>query len=206
MSSRRFGWSGPPAWLVIFVAALLVFGAYFVWNGVRSYLSGSFTAIGQATRQVEATATAGVLPTSDSRFTPPPTRTPIPECQDFVVIVPEAIVRQCPSRNCPVMETRRQAESICVLQRDPANDEWFAVDLDDSPFFVTIGYMHESLLRAVNPTPTPTRTGTPIPTVTDFPSNTPLPTPLPSRPSDSPVPPTLTPTPTASPTLPLVSG
>jgi len=95
---------------------------------------------------------------------------------------------------------------ICVLERDYTDDEWFIVDLDDSQFFTTLGYMHESLLRPLNPTPTPSITNTPLPTLTPMPSNTPLPTPPPTDTPNPATPATPTPTFTPSPTPPLVSG
>ncbi len=39
----------------------------------------------------------------------------------------------------------------------------YIVDLDESRFFTDLNYMHESVMRAVNPTATPTLTPTAAP-------------------------------------------
>jgi hypothetical protein len=136
-------------------------------------------------------------PTVEQRFTPIPTRTSVPPCQDFVVTAPEAIIRECASTNCAIAGTRREGQVVCVLQRDYENDEWYILDLDDSQFFTSPAYMHESVLRPLSPTLTPSTTSTPMPTVTPLPTRTALPTPVPTN--------TLDPA-TPSPTPPLVSG
>lgn len=206
MGYRSSGQSGPPAWLVILVGAALVFGGYFIWIGVRNYMRGAFAAVTPLTPAAQTPVATGLLPTDLPRFTPVPTRTPVPPCQEFRVVVPEAIVRECASTRCAVAGTRREGEVICVLERDYMASDWFIVDLDDSQFFTTLGYMHESLLQPVNPTPTPSITSTPLPTLTPLPSNTPLPTPAPSNTPDLATPATPTPSFTPSPTPPLVSG
>ncbi len=206
MGYRSSGQGGPPAWLVILLGAALVFGGYFIWVGVRNYMRGAFAAITPLTPAVQTPVATGLLPTDRPRFTPVPTRTPVPACQEFRVVVTEAIVRECASTRCAVATTRREGDVVCVLQRDYTDAEWFIVDLDDSPFFTTLGYMHESLLRPLNPTPTPSITNTPLPTLTPLPSNTPLPTPVPTDTPNPATPATPTPTFTPSPTPPLVSG
>ena len=171
MAYRNPGSSGPPAWLVVLVAAMIVFGGYFIYAGVRNYmasgLQGAFLA--QATRSAADTPSAfdlDVTATLDLRFTPAPSRTPVPDCQDFAVTVPEAIIRECASTNCAIKDVRHEGDVVCVLERDYVQAEWYIIDLDESRFFTDLAYMHESLMQAVNPTPTPTITPSPQPTGT----------------------------------------
>ncbi len=206
MSYRDPMRSGPPLWLVLLVAAMLVFGGYFVWTGVRNYLAAGMRGIAEATEVSRAAATASAPPTRDLRFTPAPTRTPVPPCQEFVVTAPEAIIRECAGLNCPVHGVVHQGDIVCVLERDYVNAEWYIIDLDESDFFTELAYMHQSVIRAANPSPTPTITMTPLPTVTPLPTSTPLPTPRPTQTPNPATPPTPTPTFTASPTPPLISG
>ncbi|MFC1959847.1 hypothetical protein ACFLYO_03970 [Chloroflexota bacterium] len=211
MAYRSPGQSGPPAWLVILAAAMLVFGGYFIWSGVRNYMAGAFETFTVPTEIASVNSTPGLSPSPDDRFTPLPSRTPLPDCQDFLVIVPEAIVRECASTNCAIADTRHEGDTICVLQRDQSNEEWYIVDLDDSRFFTTLAYMHESLLRSLSPTATPSSTSRPLPTLTPVPTDTALPTLQPAETSptvtpEATVPPSATPTTTPSATPPLISG
>lgn len=206
MTYRSPGDSGPPAWLIILVGAMLVFGGYFIWTGVRNYMRGAFETFSSPTQVAQAPLNTTDVPTLEARFTPIPTRTPVPICQDFVVTVSEAIVRECASTNCAIASTYREGAIVCVLERDYVNAEWYIVDLDSSQFFTSIAYMHESLMRPLNPTLTPSVTNTPLPTLTPAPTQTPLPTPEATATPATAVPPTVTPTFTPSPTPPLVSG
>jgi hypothetical protein len=199
--------SGPPAWLVILAAALLVFGGYFIWIGTRNYMGAGLQALIRPSPTPAAVQSPeAALPTLSQQFTPPPSRTPIPACQEFQVIVPEAIVRECASTSCQIADTRYEGDVVCVLEPASTDPEWYVVDLDDSQFFTTLAYMHESLLRPLNPTLTPSMTMTPLPTVTPTPSRTPLPTPAPTDTPEASATATITPTFTPSPTPPLVTG
>ncbi|GAB4575080.1 MAG: hypothetical protein Kow0077_24830 [Anaerolineae bacterium] len=198
--------SGPPAWLVVLAGALLVFGGYFLWSGVRNFMQSSLQAFMLPTPTSVPEAQTRQVPTLEPRFTPVPTRTPVPPCQDFVVVVDEAIVRECPSTNCAIADVRREGQVVCVLERDYVSEEWYIVDLDASQFFTSLAYMHESLMRPLNPTPTPSITNTPLPTVTPMPTQTPLPTLGATSTPDPSISPTPSPTFTASPTPPLISG
>lgn len=211
MTYRMPGQSGPPAWLIILVAAMLVFGGYFIWSGIRDYMAGTLATFIVPTEIPAENPTARPSPSPDARFTPLPSRTPIPECQDFLVTVPEAIVRECASTNCAIADTRREGDTICVLERDYTNEEWYIVDLDNSRFFTTIAYMHQSLLRSLNPTATASNTRQPLPTLTPKPTDTAQPT-LPPVTTEATFTPVITATPspsatpTPSPTPPLISG
>ncbi len=200
------GRRGPPAWLVFLAAGALVIGGYLIWQGLQSFLASGLRGVMEATQVAQATATAYVQPTSTLRFTPAPTWTPVPPCQPFRVTVPEAIIRECASTRCAIRDVRHEGDEVCVLERDPVNTEWYRVDLEASAFFLDLAFMHESVIRAVNPTATPSRTMTPLPTLTPVPSDTPLPTPPPTFTANPATPPTVTPTFTSSPTPPLISG
>lgn len=203
---RMPGRSGPPAWLIILTAALLVFGGFFIWRGIQNYLRGVEFPLSQETAAPESGTAVFDTPAPDLRFTPVPSRTPIPDCQEFEVTVPEAIIRDCASMNCLLVDVRHEGDVVCVLERDYVEEEWYIIDLDDSQFFTDVAYMHESIIRALNPTLTPSVTATAEPTLTPVPSDTPLPTPPPTDTPDAATPPTTTPTFTPSPTPPLVSG
>jgi len=135
-----------------------------------------------------------------------PSATPLPECQDFRVIVPNAIVRETPASNGAILTGYTEGTIVCVLARETGT-EWYAIDQNPDTRRAELAYMHESVIEAVNPTPTPSITPTPSNTFTPLPTvtNTPLPsatsTPRPNptatrdlRTPDTPVP-TITPTP-----------
>lgn len=189
--------SGPPTWFVILVGIAVVFGMYYVWLGVRSFMASGMTVV-ESTRQAIdlSTATAERFEELET-FAPTslPTQTPVPECQDFVVDVPSAIVRSLPSTNSEIVESLPQGEVVCVITRE-ADTEWLVIDENPLTRRLEPAYMHEDIIRALNPTPTPSITWTPAPTVTNTPtytpSNTPEITDTPTRDPDL----TSTPTPT----------
>lgn len=192
--------SGTPAWLVFVVAVAVVFGAYYLWVGVQNYLRTGGLGVVEATRQAElvVTATAARVRAVPTR-TPVPTGTPIPPCQAFVVSVPSAIVRDQPTTRGAIVTSLTAGQTVCVLERS-GSGEWYVIDQNPRTRRVELAYMHESVIRAVNPTPTPSRTPTPLPTVTPLPTLTPTLSPTP-RPTDTPDPnATATPTPSATPT------
>src|SRR5262245_50541329 len=98
--------TGPPTWLVFVIAVALVFGIYYLWIGLRDFLNTGGLGIQEATQRAEIIASAtgmreatrvaasGGLNTREPNFATP---TPRPECIDFVVIVPTAIVRDAPT-------------------------------------------------------------------------------------------------------------
>jgi len=189
--------SGPPTWFVILVGIAVVFGMYYVWLGVRSFMASGMTVV-ESTRQAIdlSTATAERFEELET-FAPTslPTQTPVPECQDFVVDVPSAIVRSLPSTNSEIVASLPQGEVVCVITRE-ADTEWLVIDENPLTRRLEPVYMHEDIIRALNPTPTPSITWTPAPTVTNTPtytpSNTPEITDTPTRDPDL----TSTPTPT----------
>jgi len=199
--------SGPPAWLIFLVAIALVFGVYYLWLGVRSFVNEASNAISDntATAQVFTTATQQRVQSDNLALTPPPTSTPLPECQDFrVVAEPSAILRAGPSTDTLPEGTLLVGEELCVLQREGDTD-WFLVDTNPLTRRIEAAYVREDLVEAVNPTPTPSNTPTPAPTVTPAPTETPSITPSPV-PTETPNPdvtstPSMTPSPVPSPTV-----
>ena len=211
----RHSRSGPPALLVFLLAVALVFGVYYVWQGVQTFLRTGGLGVVEATQRAEdvSTATAqGFTPRAAFAATLLPTSTDVPPCQDFRVSVPAGIVREGPSTGSAVVTQFREGEIVCVLGRE-AGSEWYSIDLNPSTRRIELAYMHESIIEAVNPTPTPSDTLTPSntvsppPTVTRTPTIPPTvtPSPLPSytrdpRWTNTPLP-TLTPSPAPSETL-----
>ncbi len=169
---------GPPAWLIILVAVALVFGGYYLWLGVSNYLRTGGLGVVEATERavVIASATAERIFSQPTR-TLPPSLTPIPDCQEFFVSVPQAIVRAAPTTVGEVIAQLAEGTSVCVIGRADENAEWYIVDGNPETRRIEFAYMHETIIRPADPTPTPTRTFTPPPTVTSVPTLTPSRTP-----------------------------
>lgn len=191
---------GPSSVTIILMAMAMVFGGYFLWTGFMTWVDegSEESRIAQRTQVSEASATAYSI------FNRPtlavfPSITPIPACEFFVVKGPQsAFVRECPSSNCKEVGYVDANVSVCVIGRgDDAQynrpQEWFKVLLRPDDILPEITYMHQSVLRSLNPTATPTATFEPLPTVT----RTPTPTEFPTIPTDTPDPrtPSLTPSP-----------
>jgi hypothetical protein len=176
--------AGPSPVLVVITGALLVLGCYFTWRGILSYLEDRGDITAPVTQEAAASATARAvtalpLPT----LYVPATFTPLPPCQWFRVRAERAVYRECPStdnRQCPIREVVTYGTELCTYGRSPENPEWYVIDLNPQGAFRDTVFMHESVLEAVNPTPTPSLTFTPLPTVTPLPSNTPGPAPSPT--------------------------
>lgn len=197
------GSGGAPGWLIIVVAVALVFGLYYLWLGLQNYIRTGGLGVAEATQRANIieTATADrvlAVPT----FTPVPSFTPIPECQAFVVSVPSAIVREGPFPNAAIVDSLPQGSEICVIARE-GSSEWYLVDTNPRTRRLERAFMHETVIEAVNPTPTITRTPTPLPTVTDIPTLTPSQTftaaPTLTTDPNATATPMLTPTPTLTP-------
>jgi hypothetical protein len=181
---RRKTRSGPPAVLVFLLAGALVFGIYYMWQGIQTFLRTGGLGVVEATARAQevSTATAQLV----TRIAPVPatllpTATEVPPCQDFRVSVPAGIVREGPQF--------RENEIVCVLGKD-AGSEWYTIDLNPSTRRIEPAYMHETIIEAVNPTPTPSITPTPSNTVSPPPTVTLVPTGRPTA--------TSTPIPTAT--------
>lgn len=201
--------SSAPPWMVFLIAIAVIFGAYYVWQGFRNYLQTGGLGILEATERAEivATATANRI-VSQPGPTQPPTFTPIPECKTFVVDVPSAIVRESATTNAPIVTSWSQGTRVCVIDRAPTDAAWYLVDGNPQTRRIEFAYMHETLVRALEPTLTPSRTPTALSTVTPVPTHTPSRTPTPEptatvdpRATATPTkPPSPTVTPTAAPT------
>jgi hypothetical protein len=209
--SRRGG-NGPPAWLIFLVGVALVFGGYYLWLGAQNFLRTGGRGVVEATERavIVASATAErVIPTrlATTQFT----ATPVPECMTFIVSVPNARVRAAPSESSATITSYFANEEVCVLGRAAPDSEWYMIDQNPRTRRQELAYMHESVLKALNPTPTPSNTPTPLPTVTSMPTLTPSPvtptlTPQPTETRDPSTPDTPTPTLTPSSTPPRQSA
>ncbi len=206
--------SNPPTLLVLLIAAALVFGFFYVMQGLQTFMQTGGLGIDESTQRAviirSATAENQFVP-GQVAFTPRPTSTPLPDCQDFRVSVPAGIVRAAPALSAEVITQHAQGTIICVIARDP-NSEFYTIDANPNTRRLDLAYMHETILQAINPTPsvaptlTASNTVSPAPTVTITPSIIPTDTttPLPSLTrdpaiTDTPLP-TVTPTPLPSPT------
>ncbi len=176
--------------LVALLAALLVFGGYFLWRGALTFLSTA----GNITAPATATAAATVTLRPTRTFEVPPmnlvfgTQPTARPCLEFYVTVVRARVRECPSERCETLEMPYQGNRICVYGRAEEAPEWYEVNIYPNDPIPRRAYMHQSVIAAVNPTPRPS--ATPRPSITFTPSHTP--TPLPSV-TPRPVTPTLPP-------------
>lgn len=166
--------AGPPSWFVILFGIAVVFGIYYMWLGIRDFMSSGLTAV-ESTRQAIEGGTAtveSVLELERRAPSPLPTQTRAPPCQDFAVDVASAIVRSEPTTRGGIVETLSQGEAVCVIARH-AGSEWFVVDKNPLTRRLEPVYMHQNIIRPLNPTATPSRTFTPAPTITLRPSFTP---------------------------------
>ncbi len=187
--------SGPSPVLVVVIAAFLVFGGYFVWTGLLNFFEAQGDINHNITQVARSTETAEARPTATRPYFPV-TFTPLPPCQTFVVDVESAVYRECPSKDntkCPVRDTVPYGTELCVYARAPENPEWYVVELNPGGAYRDIVYIHESVVEAANPTPTPSLTFTPAPTVSPAPSSTPT---APSEPANPTASPGAVPTPT----------
>lgn len=195
--------SGPSPLVIIIFGALLVFGGYYVWTGFLRFLEDRGDITAQVTREAQSTVIAQSVTPRPTIFVPA-TFTPLPPCQMFMVYyVDRAAYRDCPSEDnqrCPPVDVLVYGTEVCVYARAPENPEWYVIDLNPEGAYREIVFIHESVLKAMNPTPVPSMTFTPLPTVSPLPSNTPTPSPVPS-PTQT-VDPASTPLPTPTPALP----
>jgi hypothetical protein len=175
---RRNSRSGPPAILAFLLAAALVFGVYYVWQGVQTYLRTGGLGVVESTaqaHQVDTATAAGFVSRATLPATLLPTSTAPPPCQDFSVIVPAAIVREGPSTSAAVVTQFKMGTIVCVLGQDKGSD-WYSIDINPATKRIEPGYMNSVLIEAANPTLTPSITLTPSNTVSPPPTVTNVPT------------------------------
>ncbi len=179
-----------PAWLIMLIAAALVFAGWYLWQGVQSYLRSGGLGVRETVLQIEqeASATAVRFLTSTAVLAPPPTRTPLPECQPFIVVVREAIVRAGPSREARIVRARYEGDEVCVIAPAEADPAWLLLDEEPRTRRIEAVYMHRTLVRALNPTATPVDTPTPLSTITPKPTITPDPAATTRTPAPTPTP------------------
>ncbi|MDE2856668.1 MAG: SH3 domain-containing protein [Chloroflexota bacterium] len=166
--------AGPPSWFVILLGIAIVFGLYYLWIGLRSFMSSGLTVV-ESTRQAIERTTATAVRIVELQYLAPttlPTYTPVPPCQEFVVIVRSAIVRSSPSTDSRIVEAIKEGETVCVIARQP-NSEWYVLDKNTLTRRLEPVYMREDIIRALYPTDTPTRTPTATPSATPTASFTP---------------------------------
>ncbi|GAB4309456.1 MAG: hypothetical protein Kow00117_02830 [Phototrophicales bacterium] len=195
---------GTPAWLIFLLGIAVVFGLYYLWLGFRDFAEEGLDQIEQVTQQaaviITSTQVQIQIQETQAQITPLPTFTPIPDCQDFRVIVDRALIRNAPSTTAAILDSADFGEILCVIQPDVRDIEWYLLDLNPETRRINEGYIFSNLVEAVNPTPTPTDTYTPAPTVTPLPTRLPTNTFTPA-PTNTPNPnATPTPTPTREPT------
>lgn len=164
---RRNSNSDPPAWLIFLVGVAVVFGVYYVWNGIMQFMSGVPVVDPTARAVLNVTATAAEeIQQSENMPTRRPSSTPLPECIPFIVSVDNAFVRQQPGIQYDAVDQFSRDTEVCVLERASTDTQWFLIDRDTRTRRIEPAYMHEDVLSAVNPTPTPSDTPLPAPTVT----------------------------------------
>jgi hypothetical protein len=180
-----------PFWVAALGGMLFVFASYLLYAGFLTFLTsgGDITAPATATAASAAQATGYALnqaPEVGAQGTARiptrlPTRTTVPPCQDFVVSVVKARVRECAKDTCTSLDTMlSQGQIVCVLGPAAGAVDWYQVNLRPDQLYPEIAYMHSSVIDAVRPTSRPSRTPTGLPTVTPLPTitNTPTPTAL----------------------------
>ena len=173
--------SGPPSWFIILLGIAIVFGVYYLWLGLRNFMSTGVSA-SESTLQAIEEDTATAIRFEEIEFNAPtllPSITPVPPCQDFVVRVPIATVRSGPSTSSSIVTGLREGETVCVITMLP-DSEWYLVDQNERTRRIESVYMHRDIIRALNPTATPTITPTPTHTLTPTASATPTDTPAPT--------------------------
>ena len=200
---RGFQRGGPPGWLIVLVAVALVFGGFYLFQGAQTFLRTGGLGVQEATERAQLVSTATAERVTRMATQPVqlrPSATPQPECQDFRVIVPNAVVREQPNPDSGILTGLTQGTIVCVLGRAGVPD-WYLVDLNPATRRLDEAYMNEVVIEAVYPTPTS------LPTVTPAPTQRATGTPPPSL-TPSPAPPTATRPPrTAAPAEPAgVSG
>ena len=174
--------SGPPSWFVILLGIAIVFGVYYLWLGIRNFMSTGVPII-ESTEQARERSTATavrILEIELNAPTPLPSFTPVPDCQEFAIRVREAIVRSEPDISSRIVEALREGDIVCVIAKVP-NSEWYLIDQNPLTRRIDKVYMHQDIIRALNPTATPTDTLTPTPSPTPTITLTPT-----IRPTDAP--------------------
>ncbi|MEM6285030.1 MAG: SH3 domain-containing protein [Chloroflexota bacterium] len=195
---------GLPAWLIFLLSVAFVLGGYYLWLGLQTYLATGGLGVEAATDQAAVVATtASVRRATEAEPTRTlfPTFTPIPACEDWIVSVPTANIRNAPSVESAVVGSAVGGRIMCVIER-VGDTDWYLIDLNTDTRRIEEAYMRNDTIESLAPTPTPTISPTPLPTVTPITptvTNTPLPTPTIDPDATLPPTATVTPLPTVTP-------
>jgi len=164
-----YGRSGPPTPLIIVIAIAMVLGCFLLWVGALRFLDsgGGAASQGEVNEQGDEDQSNGLVPTFDVG----PSRTPVPYCQHFEVSVDSALMRKCPDESCDIRESLPYETEVCVYGRAQSSDyadaeRWYVVDLNADGAFRDLVYMHESVLRSIEPTLAATSARPALPTIT----------------------------------------
>lgn len=190
----RYHNPGPSTPFVIVAAIATVISCILVWLASVQFLGPVLGSDATATRQAQQAVI------SQPTFDLGPSPTPIPVCQKFMVNVDRTTLRMCPDRECEARQLVSYGQELCVYGAVAADDRypeataWLQVDINAEGIIRDFVYIHQGVVKAMNPTATPTRTFTPLPTITLTPTLRHTLTPL--IPTDTPTPlASLTPTP-----------
>ena len=170
------GRGGPPGWLIVLIAIAMVFGGFYLLQGAQTFLRTGGLGVQEATARAQVVSTATAervtrMATQPSQLRP--SATPQPECQDFRVIVPNAVVRERPDAGSGIVTGLTQGEIVCVIGRAGVPD-WYLIDLNPATRRLDEAYMNEVVIESLYPTPTslPTVTSAPTQPVTATPEPT----------------------------------
>lgn len=186
MGYRTGQGGGPPAWFTFLLGVAFVFGGAYLWSNLQTFIRSGVISVSEATAisQGLATSTAAQQVTNVAELpTRRPSPTPKPACQNFEVSANNGIMRQAASTAARLLETLQQGTVVCVLESIQGTDSftWYLIDRDAITNFIEPGYMREDVVRAINPTATPSSTPLPpatvtltyTPTVTNTPTSSP---------------------------------
>lgn len=188
--------SGPPPWFIFILSLAAVLGGYYLILGTQTYFSTGGLGVDAATERSALIATTQAVEAATEAVptrTLFPSRTPVPDCQNWVVTVSSGIIRRSANTGSPIVDARDEGEVVCVIS-SVGETGWYLIDVDPESNRIEEGYMRDDIIRPLNPTPTPSRTVTALPTVTPI-TPTVTATPLPTRTADPDAPPTQTATP-----------
>src|SRR5215468_9841122 len=160
-----------PFWLILLTLALVGFGIYYLVRGAMNFIAdkGDIAApLAQDTSDALAAQPSTPFSTLDLALSLR-TNTPSQNCQQFRITVVKARIRECPKDTCNTIQILNQYTIICIYGTVLDSSEWYVVNLSPDDPIPQIGYVHESVVKAVHPTPRPSST----------PRATPSPTPIP---------------------------
>jgi hypothetical protein len=169
---KRKSSASPPTWLVLLIAVALVFGGFYLIQGAQIFLRTGGLGAEEATARARITASAvtqvGFTPIVTLPSAVRITATPAIACVPFVVVVPNAIVREQASANGAIIRGISSGEEVCVIGR-AGDPDWYLIDLNPETRRIDEAFMSDEVIEPLNPSPTPSDTVTALPTVTRAP-------------------------------------